>query len=255
MKNKEIQDGYGRAATEASSGCCATHTSKKFGYTKDDICGAPQESNMGLSCGNPTAVADLQVGEVVLDLGSGGGFDCFLAAKQVGATGKVIGVDITPEMIDTANKNAQTAQAINVEFRLGDIAHLPVSDGSVDVVISNCVINLCEDKESVFKHIKRVLKKGGRFALSDTVIVGTLSEREVNKLGSLKHVYNRFITAEQYQRLLSNTGFKESQIVVTGSSCFSPNSNDPISKMLYERLGDDWDSSKRFSSVLATGRI
>lgn len=170
----------------SSASCCgasgeaAAGLAKSIGYSEAELASLPEGANMGLSCGNPTALASLQAGEVVLDLGSGGGFDCFLAGPRVGATGRVIGVDMTPEMLAKARGNVasycERSGLDNVEFRLGEIEHLPVADNSVDVVISNCVINLSPDKPQVWREIARVLKPGGRVAVSDLALLQPLPD-------------------------------------------------------------------------------
>ncbi len=193
-------------------GCCGVadikQASAQLGYTEEDLKNVPAESNMGLGCGNPVALASLKEGETVLDLGSGGGFDCFLARLRVGASGRVIGVDMTPDMIDLARENARNSGYGNVEFRLGEIEHLPVADNSVDVILSNCVINLSPDKEQVFKEAYRVLRPGGRLSISDVVATADLPAQIKADLSMLAGCVAGAEYAENIRTMLENAGFK-----------------------------------------------
>lgn len=216
-----IQNNYGRIAESKSmSGCCSggcccndtsvniNESSLRIGYKEEELSSAPSESNMGLGCGNPTAIANLKEGEVVLDLGSGGGFDCFLARRQVGETGHVIGVDMTPEMIKLSRQNAKKSGYDNVEFRLGEIEHLPVEDESIDVIISNCVINLSLDKEQVFEEAYRVLKSGGRLSISDVVATAELPEQIKQDLTMMTGCIAGAEYVENIRDMLDSSGFK-----------------------------------------------
>ena len=186
--------------------------SQKLGYTPDELASIPNGANMGLGCGNPQAIADLREGETVLDLGSGGGFDCFLAAPKVGTTGKVIGVDMTPEMISKARANAEKSSYTQVDFRLGEIENLPVADQIVDVIMSNCVINLSPNKQRVFEEAYRVLKVGGRLAISDIILTTTLPEEMQQNMALYTGCISGASPLDQLTAFLEIAGFKDIRI-------------------------------------------
>ncbi len=183
-----------------------------LGYSAESLVSAPEGANMGLGCGNPVALASLRKGETVVDLGSGGGFDCFLAAQRVGADGRVIGVDMTPEMVAKARHNAEKANAANVEFRLGEIEHLPVADNSVDLILSNCVINLSVDKAQVFREAYRVLKPGGRLSISDILATQPLPPEVREDLALVSACVGGAATLDDTRALLARAGFEEIRI-------------------------------------------
>jgi arsenite methyltransferase len=221
-----VRDRYAQAA-KAESSCCGSNASSccgsstatfeeisaRLGYTAEDLAAVPEGANLGLGCGNPQAIAELKVGETVVDLGSGAGFDCFLAARQVGPTGRVIGVDMTPQMIAKARENARKAGFDHVEFRLGEIEYLPVADASADVIISNCVINLSPDKPAVFRDAFRILKPGGRLAVSDVVATAELPEPWLDNMRLLSACISGAADIDTLQRILSEAGFEEIGIV------------------------------------------
>ncbi len=223
-----VQKHYGEIARVSSGSCCSPANSsccgdtsaysESLGYAPEDMSAAPSESNLGLGCGNPQAIANLHTGEVVLDLGSGAGFDCFLATKQVGESGKVIGVDMTPEMITRAQTNAKKGGYNNVEFRLGEIESLPVADASVDVIISNCVINLSPDKPRVFREAFRVLKLGGRLAISDIVACIPLSKEIRDDAALIFSCIGGAATIEELIETIRASGFEEVQILPKAES-------------------------------------
>lgn len=227
VKNDEIRqavrENYGQIAESDSNCCnspsCCTPTapqpqllSLQLGYTYQDLRAVPEGANLGLGCGNPQAIADLKPGEIVLDLGSGAGFDCFLAARKVGPSGRVIGVDMTPQMITKARANARKDSYQNVEFRLGEIEHLPLADESVDVVISNCVINLSPDKATVFAEAFRVLRPGGRLAISDVVAFAEIPDEVRDDMALLSSCVSGAEEAGVVEKLLREAGFE--QVVV-----------------------------------------
>jgi ubiquinone/menaquinone biosynthesis C-methylase UbiE len=183
-----------------------------MGYSNAELGSVVEGANLGLGCGNPTAIGNLKPGEVVLDLGSGGGFDCFLAAKIVGDSGRVIGVDMTPDMLARARGNADKMGAANVEFRLGEIEHLPVADSSIDVIISNCVINLSPEKRQVFQDAYRVLKPGGRLAISDVVATAEMPDELRKQTALLTGCVAGAETIDRLKGLLAEAGFREIKI-------------------------------------------
>jgi len=209
---EQVRTAYGEVArgkSGCSVGCCGTDDggSLLLGYSEEDLAGVPDGADLGLGCGNPQAIAALKPGETVLDLGSGAGFDCFLAAKRVGATGRVIGVDMTPEMVAKARENARKVGAENVEFRLGEIERLPLPDASVDVILSNCVINLSPDKAAVFREAYRVLKPGGRLAISDVILTGPMPKEIEESVQALTGCVAGATDASTLHSLLAEAGF------------------------------------------------
>ncbi|MFX1486429.1 MAG: arsenite methyltransferase [Promethearchaeota archaeon] len=221
---KYVRESYARIAKENCS-CCGSSSSDsgtpdtkkdlsdKMGYSAKELESVPEGSNLGLGCGNPVALASLREGDTVLDLGSGAGFDCFLAADRVGKNGRVIGVDMTPEMIDRARENKKKGNYRNVEFRLGEIENLPASDNSVDVIISNCVINLAPDKKKVFKEAFRVLKPGGRLMVSDIVLYNRLPDIIKNSMKAYAGCVAGALMKEEYLKSIKDAGFREVKIL------------------------------------------
>ncbi|MGQ9844033.1 MAG: arsenite methyltransferase [Spirochaetota bacterium] len=211
-----VKQQYGQIALSNSSccagSCCAATNATGFGYSADEVASI-KDANLGLGCGNPVAISSLKEGQVVLDLGSGAGIDCFLAAKRIGSLGKVIGVDMTPEMIAKAKENAAKYNFKNVEFLLGDIEALPLDDDCVDVVISNCVINLAIDKGKVFREVYRVLKDGGKMAISDIVLNGNLPKEVVSSAVAYVSCIAGAIQKDEYSKLIYDAGFSNVEIV------------------------------------------
>ena len=225
------------AAGDTASCCSPESVSKEIGYKDDDLKAVPQGANLGLGCGNPVAIASLKEGEVVLDLGSGAGFDCFLAANKVGEKGRAIGVDMTPEMIEKARQNAKKGSYENVEFRLGEIENLPAADNSVDVVISNCVINLAPNKSRVFNEAFRVLRPGGRFMISDMVLTKELPSAIKESVEAYVGCIAGAIKKEEYLETIRAAGFREIQTIDETPFPIEVIGNDPAAKDIIEKSG------------------
>ncbi|MFC1747331.1 arsenite methyltransferase [Pseudomonadota bacterium] len=225
---QDVRDAYAKVANAENGGescgiessCCGvsddsainTLISTRLGYSEDDLAKAPSGADMGLGCGNPRAIASLKAGEVVVDLGAGGGFDCFLASHEVGETGRVIGVDMTPDMLSKARNNAVKGQYKNVEFRLGEIEHLPIENETADVIISNCVINLSPNKAQVFKDTFRILKPGGRLAISDVVATVELPPEMRNDAALIAGCMGNASLIEDLEVMLKDAGFVDVRI-------------------------------------------
>ena len=259
MKSKneirdEVRNRYSNIADSSSAvncctptndtDCCSPQTfdfqSLKLGYSKEEIKAVPEGANLGLGCGNPQAIAAIKPGEVVLDLGSGAGFDAFLAANQVGENGFVIGVDMTPEMITKARKNAEKTGLVQIEFRLGEIEHLPVADATIDVIISNCVVNLSPDKPKVFKEAFRVLKTGGRLAISDIVLQKELPEELKTNLDLYCSCVSGASTIQEIEHMLEDSGFTQINIQAKSES---------------KNFIQEWDTKNSFTDYIISASI
>jgi SAM-dependent methyltransferase len=264
-QRRAVRERYARIAREADAdadagsrsddgGCCAggsddpddvgtgadtDERARQLGYSGDDV-DAAGEANLGLGCGNPRALAAMEDGETVLDLGSGAGFDCFLAAREVGESGRVVGVDMTPEMVERARENAAGSEFGNVEFRLGEIEHLPVSDGSVDVVISNCVVNLSPDKPQVFREAYRVLRPGGRLAVSDVVLAAEIPVKLRADPESVASCVAGASTVEVLETMLDEAGFEGVDIEPKDDS---------------DRFIREWDDERDLSEFVVSASI
>ncbi len=255
---KVVRKSYAKTAQRTSccapqpaqqSSCCTDAKSKSMGYDEQDLGSVPEGANLGLGCGNPVAIASLKPGEIVLDLGAGAGFDCFLAAKKVGPNGKVIGVDMTPEMIDKARENAEKGHFSNAEFRLGEIEHLPVADNTVDVIISNCVINLAPNKFDVMKEAYRVLRPGGRIAISDLALRGELPKKIRENMAAYVSCVAGAIHIDDYKNAVQAAGFNNVEFKVNeAASCSEPEED----KKAMEALKLNADEFKTLSDVVVS---
>jgi arsenite methyltransferase len=261
-----VRENYAKKAVESTSccapaggSCCgpinsAEALSKKVGYSEKEMDSVPGGANLGLGCGNPVALASLKEGEIVLDLGSGAGFDCFLAANKVGQ-GKVIGVDMTPQMLDKARQNARKGNYGNVEFRLGEIENLPVPDDYVDVVISNCVINLSPEKERVFREAFRVLKPGGRLMVSDIVLLKKLPEALINSAAAYVGCISGAETREKYLSAIKGAGFREVNIMSEDGFDIDWVSNDPSVQAVIKDTGISLNELKILGSGVKSVKV
>jgi len=263
MRKKEIKkvvrEGYAKIAKQDSSccvpaeSCCgsadlAQDISKSIGYTEEELKAVPEGANLGLGCGNPAAFASLRKGEIVLDLGSGPGLDCFLAAGKVGENGRVIGIDMTPEMIEQARENARKGNYANVEFRLGEIENLAEADNSVDVVISNCVINLAPDKRRVFTEAFKALKPGGRLMISDIVLLKELPDFIKNSIEAYIGCLSGAMMRDEYIEAIKAAGFQEVRIIDETSFPIECMANDPTARAVIENLQIPQEEVKEVAS-------
>ena len=254
---KKVREGYAKIAKEGL--CCGSTTSscdssmtyeelsKKMGYTDKELQSVPEGANLSLGCGNPVALASLKEGETIVDLGSGAGLDCFLAAKKVGEKGKVIGVDMTPDMIDKARENARKGNYENVEFRLGEIENLPVADNTADVIISNCVINLSPNKKRVFEEAFKALKPGGRLMVSDIVLLKELPE--AIKIGDPVSCVSGAIMKDEYLETIEQAGFRDVEMIEEKQYSFEDVANDPNARVVITNPNKDTQELKQVSEL------
>ena len=268
---KAVRERYADKVTQSSS-CCPPETfsccaptkvedelSKHVGYSDEELGSVPEGANLGLGCGNPTALASIEEGETVLDLGSGAGFDCFLAANKVGAAGKVIGVDMTPEMLDKARRNASEGNYENVEFRLGEIENIPAADGSVDLIISNCVINLSTDKPQVFREAFRILKPGGRIMVSDIVLLNELPEFVKQSMDAYAGCVAGAMLKGDYLAAIEAAGFTGVEVLeetaIPADIMIAAASADPTVKAFIEESGASKEDLEKIASGVVSAKV
>lgn len=260
---KAVRESYSHVAKNAgscgSSSCCGSakpqSISKKIGYSEEQIKDVPVGSNLGLGCGNPIAFASLKEGETVLDLGSGAGFDCFLASKIVGPQGKVIGVDMTAEMVSRAEANANQGGYTNVEFRLGEIEALPVEDNTIDVIISNCVINLVPDKKKAFQEAFRVLKPGGRLMVSDIVLLKGLPESVRQSINAYVGCIAGAMRKDMYLDAIRSAGFEDVSVLQESIFPLDCMTNDPTGQAILKSLDGSVEDKARVESCIASVKV
>ncbi len=265
---KNVRERYAEVArqeksccsSKKSASCCnnapnARDISRNIGYSEEDINNVPEGANLGLGCGNPVALASLKAGETVLDLGSGAGFDCFLAANKVGGKGRVIGVDMTPEMLEKARENARKGGYSNVEFRLSEIENLPVGDSSIDVIISNCVINLAPDKKRVFKEAFRALKPGGRLMVSDIVLERALPENIRNSIEAYVGCVAGASLEADYLAAIETAGFKDVEVVREATFAIGDIISTPEAQSIVKSLDITAEKAVKFASTVKSIKV
>lgn len=271
--HQKVREGYAKVATQnssccgpeaktATSGCgCGSSSasaktlSQQIGYSEEEMNEVPEGANLGLGCGNPVALASLKPGEVVLDLGSGGGFDCFLAAARVGPNGRVIGVDMTPEMLDKARANLRKGQYANVEFRLGEIENLPVANDSVDAIISNCVINLSPDKQRVFQEAFRVLKPSGRLMVSDIVVLKELPQNIRDSIAAYVGCIAGASAKNDYLAAIKAAGFKDVKVVAESFYPTEGIENDSAVQQMMDDSGVTIEQLRDMASSISSVKV
>ena len=258
-----VRENYARVAKQngscCSSACCGTskpkEISKRIGYTDEDLEAVPSGSNLGLGCGNPTALASIKAGETVLDLGSGAGFDCFLASNKVGPEGRVIGVDMTEEMVARARDNASKGGYKNVEFRQGEIENLPVEDSTIDVIISNCVINLVPNKDKAFKEAFRVLKPGGRLMVSDIVLLKKLPDFVKDSIEAYVGCVAGAANKDRYLGAIKSAGFGDVTVIDETVFPLDCMTNDPTGQAILKSLKGTPEQLKEVQNSISSVKV
>ncbi len=262
-KKKAVRESYARVAKQngscCSSTCCGTakpkEISKKIGYSEEDLQAVPSGSNLGLGCGNPIALASIKTEEIVLDLGSGAGFDCFLASNKVGPKGRIIGVDMTEEMVARARENASKGGYKNVEFRLGEIEKLSIKDNTIDLIISNCVINLVPNKERAFKEAFRVLKPGGRLMVSDIVLLKKLPDFVKESIEAYVGCVSGAATKDRYLKAINSAGFKDVKVIDESVFPLDCMTSDPTGQAILKSLKGSSEQLKEVEGSISSIKV